>query len=60
VTLDNIAVDDPLIGTVTCPVTVLSPAAQTTCSGDYVVSQADVDAGVVNNTAVVSGDGSAP
>ncbi|MEU8386117.1 hypothetical protein, partial [Streptosporangium sp. NPDC048865] len=38
-----------------CPVTTLAPQASTTCTGRYTVTQADVDAGFVVNTAVASG-----
>ena len=40
---------------VTCPVTTLVPQASTTCSGTYVVTQADIDAGSVVDTATASG-----
>ncbi|WP_203995144.1 beta strand repeat-containing protein, partial [Sphaerisporangium rufum] len=40
---------------ITCPVTTLAPQAGTTCTGTYVVTQLDIDAGVVLNTAVASG-----
>ena len=56
VTLSSVAINDPLPGlsAVTCPVTMLAPAEATTCTARYVVTQADVDAGVINNTATVS------
>ncbi|MGL5808566.1 MAG: DUF7507 domain-containing protein, partial [Nocardioides sp.] len=55
VTLNPISVTDPKVGPVTCPVTTLAPGAQTTCTKVYVLTQADVDAGVVNNTATATG-----
>ena len=46
---------DPLItgqgGSVSCPAGPLVPAASLTCTGSYVVTQADLDAGQVVNTA---------
>ena len=55
VTLDPVGVDDPKVGAVTCPVTTLAPGAATTCTATYTVTQADVDAGPVDNTATASG-----
>ncbi|NBH06482.1 WD40 repeat domain-containing protein [Amycolatopsis sp. SID8362] len=55
VTLDPVAVDDPKTGPVTCPVTALAPRARTTCTVTYAVTQADVDAGRVDNTATATG-----
>ncbi|WP_405087312.1 hypothetical protein [Microbispora sp. NBC_01389] len=40
---------------ITCPVTTLAPGISTTCQGTYVVTQADIDAGSIVNTAVASG-----
>ncbi|MDH2430315.1 hypothetical protein PYR91_33230, partial [Sphaerisporangium sp. TRM90804] len=37
---------------ISCPVTTLVPQASTTCTGTYVTTQADVDAGSIVNTAV--------
>ncbi|MGL5817537.1 MAG: DUF7507 domain-containing protein, partial [Phycicoccus sp.] len=57
-TITGLAVDDPRAGTVTCPVTTLAPGAQTTCTAAaYTITQADVDAGVVSNSATASGAG---
>ncbi|MCC6496795.1 MAG: DUF11 domain-containing protein [Propionibacteriaceae bacterium] len=56
VTLTSVAVSDPKVGTVTCPDTSLAPAATTTCSATYVLTQADVDAGTVVNAASVAGN----
>ena len=53
--LSAVTVDDPRIGgTVSCPQTSLAPLAQTTCTSTYTLTQADVDAGVVDNTATVT------
>ena len=41
--------------TVTCPDTTLAPAASTTCTASYTVTQADVDAGSIVNSAVADG-----
>ncbi|OLF16316.1 DUF7507 domain-containing protein [Actinophytocola xanthii] len=56
VTLTNIEVTDPKVGPVTCPLTILAPSSAVTCSSElYTVTQADIDAGVVRNTAVARG-----
>ena len=57
VTLDGVALIDPLTGgAVSCPQTVLGPGASMTCTAGYVVTQTDIDAGSINNTANVTAD----
>jgi uncharacterized repeat protein (TIGR01451 family) len=56
VTLTDLAINDSRV-TVTCSMTTLAPAASTTCTGAYTITQADVNNGSVTNTATASGDG---
>ena len=57
VTLDNIAVSDPLISEIiTLEKTTLAPNETTSGQGVYTLTQADIDAGKVDNTAKVTGD----
>ena len=48
--------NDPLPGlpAVDCPMTTLVPGAATICTADYVTTQADVDAGKIENVATAS------
>ncbi len=56
VPLTAVGVTDALAGTVTCPATTLAPGASTLCTASpYVISQADVNAGNVHNTATAHG-----
>ncbi len=55
VTITAVTVTDPKTTGVACPVTSLAPGATTTCTGSHIVTQADLDAGKVLNTAQVSG-----
>ena len=55
VTLTNIAVNDPKVGTVSCPVTTLAPGESVTCTATYTLTQADITAGTVDNTATATG-----
>ncbi|MFZ0667615.1 MAG: hypothetical protein WAM97_17835 [Acidimicrobiales bacterium] len=54
-TESNIGVSDNLIQSVSCPSSTLAPSASETCTGSYVTTQADVDAGSVTNTATAQG-----
>ncbi|MEJ6388822.1 DUF7507 domain-containing protein [Gymnodinialimonas ulvae] len=55
---EPIVIDDPLIigagGSVICPAGPVAPGATITCSGSYVVTQPDLDAGAVTNSATAS------
>ena len=57
VTLSSVGITDPLpgLGAVTCLATTLAPAASTTCTAAYTVTQADIDAGSITNSATASG-----
>ena len=55
---EPVTIDDPLItgagGAVTCPAGPLAPGALVSCTGSYAVTQADIDAGGVTNTATAA------
>jgi Bacterial lectin/Domain of unknown function DUF11 len=63
VTIDHLRVRDTDFSgsggapAITCPATTLAPGEETTCTATYTVTQADIDAGHVSNTAVASGTG---
>jgi large repetitive protein len=58
VTLSGVDLDDTLLGysNVTCGATTLAPGASTNCTADYTLTQANIDAGTVSNTATACGD----
>src|SRR5262249_39774224 len=51
----SLTVNDSKLGAVTCPVTTLAPGASTTCTKNYVVTQADLDSGSIYNKVTVTG-----
>jgi uncharacterized repeat protein (TIGR01451 family) len=56
VTATNIAVTDALIPALSCTIAVLAPTqSDSTCQGTYIVKQADIDLGLINNTASATG-----
>ncbi len=60
VTLSNVTVSDPTLGTLTCTPTqpaTLAPGAAITCSGSHTITQADLDAGTFANTACANATG---
>jgi uncharacterized membrane protein len=65
VTLTNVAVTDPLVGTITCPsganpILSLDPGTSETCTGSYTVVQADIDAGQRDNIGTADSDQAGP
>ena len=61
-TLTRVVVTDPRIPSLSCTRTNIAPFGVANCSGTYVVTQADLDAGTIANTASAVGtapDGSA-
>ncbi|MGL6159574.1 DUF7507 domain-containing protein, partial [Microbulbifer sp.] len=55
VTVDSIAINDPQLDAIaTCDTTTLAPGAIATCNGTHTITQAEVDAGTVDNTATVN------
>ncbi|MFC6418592.1 hypothetical protein ACFP7B_11050, partial [Sanguibacter inulinus] len=59
-TLTDVGVDDPMVGSVTCTMTILVPGQSVECAADtsYTVTAADVLAGKITNTA--TGGGATP
>ncbi len=56
VTLTGIAVNDALLdATAVCAATTLAPGASTTCTGTHTITQAEINAGTVNNSATATG-----
>jgi uncharacterized repeat protein (TIGR01451 family) len=56
VTLDNVTASDPKITTLTCDPTTIAPGETSTCTGTYTITQDDIDAGKVENTATACAD----
>ena len=55
VTLRRIALTDSRLGMITCPDPTLAPSQSMTCTAAYVTTQTDVDRGVIENAAIVTG-----
>ena len=57
ITIDDVTITDPKVGTVTCPAgaSALAPGDHVTCTATYTVTAADVTAGSVDNSATAGG-----
>ncbi|MBO1415887.1 DUF11 domain-containing protein [Streptomyces sp. FH025] len=55
VPINNLAVEDPKVGPVSCPVSTLAPGETVTCTATYLITAADAAAGNVTNTAQATG-----
>jgi hypothetical protein len=57
VTLTSVGLSDNTVGAahLSCPIAVLAPAANETCTGSYTTTQADVDAGSLTSSATALG-----
>ncbi|MEV0893846.1 hypothetical protein [Promicromonospora sp. NPDC050262] len=57
VAIDDLAIDDPKVGAITCEATSVAPGDTVTCTTDepYVVTDEDVEAGSVDNSATATG-----
>nr|BFF21354.1 hypothetical protein GCM10025730_48750 [Promicromonospora thailandica] len=57
VAIDDLAIDDPKVGAITCEATSIEPGDTVTCATDepYVVTDEDVEAGAVENSATATG-----
>lgn len=55
--ISGITVVDPLVTSITCPVSTLDVGESMTCTGSYTVTPADVARGYVVNTAFATGTG---
>ncbi len=53
--MNSVTVNDPKIGTVSCPSASLTVGASMTCTGSYTLTQADLNTGSVTNTATATG-----
>lgn len=54
--ITGLAVHDPVVGPVTCPMTALDIDETITCTATYTVTAADVARGFIANTAVAAGE----
>lgn len=54
-TIDSARVSDPAIPDLSCTFSDIAPFATVSCLGDYIVRQADLDAGTITNRATATG-----
>ncbi|MGG7507487.1 DUF7507 domain-containing protein [Plantibacter sp. YIM 135249] len=53
--LTDLTIADPLVASISCPTTTLGVGESVTCTGEYLVTTADVARGYVVNTAIATG-----
>lgn len=57
-TIASVVISDPAIPSLSCPMTNIAPSTTRSCTANYTVTQADMDAGTFTNVATATGTSS--